>query len=461
MSMSHAQTGVMRIEGFGLTTWAQISLLSAITVAVLAFGGTEPASFAVVEILLAGVAIAFLARRNYAHFSFSKGMLMAPTLLICVILMQLCSLPVALARRVAAGQIWDAHTRFRTLTIEPFATRAHLLILLACVIGFFLAYIASQGSHNRRHFIVGLVVLGLFEAFYGLVQYLTGWQHIFVYVKKYDLQEATGTYINRNHYAGLLEMIFPLSLAVAFYELWKLRAKKRSEESNLHRIAFWLSIAVVLFAALVYSRSRMGIAASTVSVLIMLALALTSNLYRKTAIIVCAAFLVLSVGVIAWIGAASVVERFRDAGQEYAAGDHTRMSIWRGTLTLIAEHPWFGTGFGTFPIAYTTVQTTFLDEFVNHAHNDYLELASDLGIPVALALTASLSWILVRTARTFRDANRSMDKFFALGCVGSMVAILLHSLVDFNLYIPANALVFASILGLAMSLKSGVVGENR
>jgi len=301
----------------------------------------------------------------------------------------------------------------------------------------------------------------MFEAFYGLVQYLTGWQQIFGYVKRYDLQEATGTYINRNHYAGLLEMLFPLSLALAFYELWKLHTKKRTEESNFHRIAIWLSIAVVLFAGLVYSRSRMGIAAASISVLVMLTLAWTSKAYGRIALVVCAAFLVLSIGIIAWIGAASVVERFQDAGQEYAAEDHTRVSIWRGTLRLIGEHPWFGTGFGTFPIAYTVVQTTFLDKFVNHAHNDYLELASDLGIPAAFGITAPIVWILVRTARAFRDTGRNMDKFFALGCVGSIVAILLHSLSDFNLYIPANALVFASILGLAMSLKPGMVTENR
>jgi O-antigen ligase len=169
----------------------------------------------------------------------------------------------------------------------------------------------------------------------------------------------------------------------------------------------------------------------------------------------------LSVGVFAWIGAASLVERFQDAGKEYASGDRTRLSIWRGTVALIGEHPWLGTGFGTFPIAYTAVQNTFLDQFVNHAHNDYLEIASDLGIPAAVGLTVSLGWILMRAVRAFRDASRNIDRFFALGCVGSIVAILLHSLVDFNLYIPANALIFASILGLAMSFKSGVVTENR
>lgn len=461
MSVSQAPVSVMRIEGIGPSTWAEVSLLTAIAIAVLAFGGTEPAAFAVVEILLAGVAIVFLSRRLYVHFSLSTGMVIAPGLLVGIALLQLCPLPIAWARRIAAGRVWNDHIQFRTLTIEPFATRTHVLVLLTCIIGFFLAYIASQSSRSRRRLIVGLVVIGLFEAFYGLVQYLTGWQQIFGYVKKYDLEEATGTYINRNHYAGFLEMVFPFALSLAFYEFWKLRTKRLSAESNLHRIALWLSIAVILFAALVYSRSRMGIAAASMSALVMLVLAWTSRFYGRAALVSCAAFLVLSAGIVAWIGAASVVERFHDAGQEYTAADHTRISIWRDTLKLIRHHPWLGTGFGTFPIAFTAVQTTFLGEFVNHAHNDYLELASDLGIPVAAGLTATLVWILVRAVRAFRAASRNMDKFFALGCVGGIGAILLHSLVDFNLYIPANALVFASLLGLAMALKTSVATENR
>jgi hypothetical protein len=70
-----------------------------------------------------------------------------------------------------------------------------------------------------------LVALGTFEALYGLVQYLTGWQRIFGYVKKYNLEEATGTYINRNHFAGFLEMVIPFGVALVLYENAKLPRK--------------------------------------------------------------------------------------------------------------------------------------------------------------------------------------------------------------------------------------------
>jgi len=127
--------------------------------------------------------------------------------------------------------------------------------------------------------------------------------------------------------------------------------------------------------------------------------------------------------------------------------------MWRDALPLIKRHPWLGTGLGTFPIAYTSGQTAFLGQFVNHAHNDYLELAADLGIPAALILFASILFILARAIRSFLSGERDFDRIVALGCVGSIVAILLHSFADFNLYIPANALLFSAILGLAVSVR--------
>jgi O-antigen ligase len=139
--------------------------------------------------------------------------------------------------------------------------------------------------------------------------------------------------------------------------------------------------------------------------------------------------------------------------EEYSLGGQSRISMWRDALPLIKDHPLLGAGLGTFPIAYTSGQTAFLGQFVNHAHNDYLEIASDLGIPAALILFGSILFVLARAIRSFLSDERDFERIVALGCVGSIVAILLHSFADFNLYIPANALLFSAILGLAVSVR--------
>jgi O-antigen ligase len=462
MSVAAAQISWRTREDSGPAKIAEVSLVGGICVAVLAFGGTEPASFALIEILLLATGIFLLVYPAQQKFSFSGGILFAPSALLAWVLLQLFPPPAwtwwgGLAQRKA----WGQGARLAVLTIEPFATRVHFLTLLTCIVGFFLAYIIGQDCRCRRHFAIAIISLGLFEAFYGSVQYLSGWQRIFGYVKKYDVQEATGTYINRNHYAGLLEMALPFALAFGSYEFGNLRQKhprlfnhlkRLAKRLSLQRFFFWLSIAAVLFGGIVCSKSRTGIISALLSASLMFALTSLSRVERKIGLTLGMTFLLLSLGLAVWIGAGPIVERFEGVAQEYSSGDYTRISIWRDSVRLIRQHPWAGTGLGTFPIAFTAVQTTFLGQFVNHAHNDYLELASDLGIPAALGLVIVVVWILARAVQTFRTSESSLERFLALGCTGSIAAILLHSFTDFNLYIPANALLFASILGFTMSL---------
>jgi O-antigen ligase len=445
-----------------MTKLAEISLILGLALAVLAFGGAETISFSIVEILLFGTAAWFLVTSGRNTFPFSKKIVLVPVFLAGIVLLQLCPLPSFLLQRLAGREISQTNIHAGYLSFEPYATRTHFLILLACFIAFYVAQMVSQDRRRQQFFIGALITLGTFEAFYGLVQYLTGWQLIFAYVKKFDLEEATGTYINRNHYAGFLEMILPFSLAWVFYEYARLRSARGSganlktlmAKSAAQRLILSLSVSVVLCAALIFSRSRMGILAAASSILIILALVAISRFHGGMGSLLAAAFIVLSICLAIWIGPGPIVSRFQTVNEEYSLGGPSRISMWRDALPLIEDHPLLGTGLGTFPIAYTSGQTAFLSQFVNHAHNDYLEIASDLGVPAALILFGSILFVLARAIRSFLSGERDFDRIVALGCAGSIVAILLHSFADFNLYIPANALLFSAILGLAVSVRN-------
>ena len=445
-----------------MTKLAEISLILGLALAVLAFGGAETISFSIVEILFFGAAAWFLATSRRNTFPFSKKIVLVPAVLAGIVLFQLCPLPSLLLHLFASREISETNIHTGYLSFEPYATHTHFLILLACFIAFYFAQMISQDRRRKQFFIGALIALGTFEAFYGLVQYLSGWQQIFAYVKKFDLEEATGTYINRNHYAGFLEMILPFSLAFVFYEYAKLRADRGSKmnlgrlmaQSELQRLFLFLAVSVVLCAALIFSRSRMGILAAASSILIILALVAISRFHGRMGSLLAAAFIVLSICLAIWIGPGPIVSRFQTVNEEYSLGGQSRISMWRDVLPLIKDYPLVGTGLGTFPIAYTRGQTAFLSQFVNHAHNDYLEIASDLGIPAALILFSSILFVLARAIRSFLSAERDFERIVALGCAGSIVAILLHSFADFNLYIPANALLFSAILGLAVSVRN-------
>lgn len=437
---------------------AEAGLSVAMWTAVLAFGGTSPPFFLVTEVIILGLGILFLAFSLRSPLTATRLPVVVPVALVALVLLQILPLPAFLAPLYASPQIDLAGDTRHTLSVAPYQTVSQLLLLATFLTAFYLVVLVCEERNAKKRLVYVLIALGAFEAFYGLVQYLTGWQQIFAYVKKYYVEEATGTYINRNHFAGFLEMTLPFTVAVSLYLAGNLIRAAGRGEAKVRRLlsarellpfVFLLFLAVAMFTALVFSRSRMGIISALVSLLVIFALAGSSSLSKRNRTVVAVVFCLAVVGIVVWVGSDPVITRFETLGREYAGAGQNRISIWRDTLTLIRQHPLLGTGLGTFSVAYTSGQTTFLNLLVDHAHCDYLEAASELGVPGGLLVFGSIFWIVARAARRYRKTEDRFDATVCLGCTGAIAAISVHSLADFNLHIPANALVFAVILALA------------
>jgi len=438
----------------------EVGLIVAVCVAVLAFGGTAPSFFAVTQVIILGLGVLFVVSGQFSRVASIHIPLASPLFLLALVLLQVCPLPISLAPLL--GRSWDdlpGGSHF-TVSMAPHQTMSHLFLLVTYLTVFFLTLVLCRDHKTKKRLVFALVALAVFEALYGLIQYLTSWQQIFTYVKKYYLEEATGTYINRNHFAGFLEMILPFAVVLALRRAALLFKNTSSGTAALRKIAsgtellslvLWLFLATLLFVALVLSRSRMGIISILVSLVAILALAGTASMPARTRVAVATLFFLGVLGLIVWIGIDPVMSRFETLGREYNFSGQNRISIWRDTLGLIRHHPLLGTGLGSFSVVYPSVQTVFLTLLVEHAHCDYLEVATDLGLPGAILAFGSIFWVLAQTARRYRKTEESFDKSVSLGCIGSIAAILVHSLADFNLYIPANALMFTVIVALAWS----------
>ena len=444
---------------------SEAGLIVAIWAAALAFGGTSPPFFLVTQVIILGLGILLVSASLRTPLTTVGFPVAAPTALIAWAVVQILPLPTFLAPSYASlHSASSAGVTRHTLSFAPYQTVSHLILLVTYLTAFYLVLLVGADRNAKKRLVYALVALGAFEAFYGLVQYLTGWQQIFAYVKKFYLEDATGTYINRNHFAGLLEMTFPFTIALALLWVGKLsRVAKRGEVNarlvlsakELFPFVFLLFLAVATFAALVFSRSRMGIISALASLMAMFALAGTSALSKRTRAAVAVLFILGVGGMVLWVGSDPAVSRFETLGKEYTDNGQNRISIWRDTLTLIHQHPLFGTGLGTFSVAYTSVQTTFLTLLVDHAHCDYLEVVSELGLPGGILVFGSIFWILARAVHRYRKTEDRFEGAVCLGCIGSISAMLMHGLADFNLYIPANALVFTVVLALTC-----VKGEN-
>lgn len=438
----------------------EAGLLVAVALAVLAFGGTAPQFFAITQVLILILGILQLLAGRSSTATSVRFPVTIPFFLIALILLQIIPLPISLARVFGASVSDPLDRSSFTISAAPYQTVSQLLALMTYLTAFYLVLMICADQRAKKRLVFALLAIGAFEAFYGLIQYLADWQQIFFYVKKFYVQDATGTYINRNHFAGLLEMILPFAVVFALQHIWTLRrrmpeeaapARKLLSSTEFPFLVFWIFIAAVLFAALVSSHSRMGILSALVSLIAVLTLASTSQLSAKARVAVGALFLLGLVGVAVWVGSDPAITRFETLNDQYTHPGQDRLSIWRDTVQLIRRHPILGSGFGSFATVYPSVQTAFLNNVVDHAHCDYLEVVTELGLPGGILVFGGIFWVLALTFRRCRKNGAGYDKTISFACLGSIVAILLHSLADFNLYIPANTLIFAIILALAWS----------
>ncbi len=402
--------------------------------AALGFGGTEVYTLAAVQLVVLALAIGLLWTQRQNPEQRARPPWLVPVLLLALVFVQ----HVQLAR-------------------EGYMLPMHLPWLVTCLAVFLIAAQVGQQAGARRLLLAAILLLGVLEALYGMVQYLADWHRIFALQKVYYTAHATGTYVNPNHFSGLLEMILPLLAAAALYhwECWSLQGalrRKRDEVREvdaLARACFFSALAVFLLAAILFSRSRMGILSVAVGTGTLSLAWLLSTPYRRRAIVVLTIFLVVVAGFSVWIGLDPVFERFA----QLEADTVPRLQVWRDALALVSAHPWLGSGFGSFADVYPQVQTALPEKIVEHAHNDYLQVAVELGVPTALLLFAAIAWLVVRGLLTgmFRHL-RSPERFELLGCAAGVLALLVHSAADFNLQLPANAMLFATLLGILTAM---------
>jgi O-antigen ligase len=249
-----------------------------------------------------------------------------------------------------------------------------------------------------------------------------------------------GPYVNHNHYAGLMEMLTPFPLVLA--------ATRFTEGSRKILVA---GIAALMAASIFLSGSRGGMAAFVVQIVMLAVLLVRKREGNWKQPLLLGTFLALVIVFLVWMGGNELTRRLisihSEAQQELAGG--TRLTIDRDCLRMLLKRPFLGWGLGTFPVVYPEFRSFYTTFFVNQAHNDYLQLLVETG----LAGFAIAVWFLVlvfrRAASKLKNwtenASGALTVAALLGCVG----ILVHSFLDFNLQIPANAALFYVLCAIA------------
>ena len=324
------------------------------------------------------------------------------------------------------------------LSVYPYLTRIELLKLGAFLLLFSLAVQVFRTEKEWQGFIWFLLVLGFVVSVFAIIQHFT------FNGKLYWLRELRyggvpfGPYVNRNHFAGLVELLVPPGLAILV-----LRAVRRDQ---LPLVALFTLIPI---GALFLSASRAGIA-TFLAQLGLFAILIVARRGEKGPLVAGAVVLLLGTLLVAWLGVGRALERFSKF-ESLEVSEGRRLAMVQDSWHIFLDHPWTGTGLGTLVAVYPRYESYYDGKLVNHAHNDYVEALADTGIIGAFFCLLFVLLLFRSSLVNLRSSHASLELALHIGALVACFGLLVHGLVDFNLHIPSNALVFFLQAALASS----------
>ena len=314
------------------------------------------------------------------------------------------------------------------------ATAWALLRLLLYAAVFYLTLEMTESRTQTRRLIQTIVGMGLIVSFLGLVQYSGA---PFPAFWKNDASPGlSSTFVNCNHLGGYLAMILILGLGVVLH---------RSTE----RVGIWTGALLLILVALCLSLSRGAWIGAFVAVEFMLVLSMLRRKMSRAKIAILAFALLFAAG-ITILGSNPVIERIQTLKSLENTDLADRIVVWGGCADLIKKFPLLGTGLGTFPWSFTEVRPAGITERWREAHNDWLQIVTELGLPVLVPLIWGLTALFRKGLLSFRTTSSRLCAGTVLGALGGIVAILVHSVSDFNIQVTSNGILFACLTGLVM-----------
>lgn len=370
-----------------------------------------------------------------------------------------------------------ADGRWMSLSMNVGHTRSTVVLLSFM----FIALILAANFFASRERLAGLghvlVFYGLGVSLFALVQYFT-WSGRFYWVRPTMATSAFGPFANHNHFAGYMELLIPLPVALVI-------TRAVSKEV---RVLYGFA-AVVMGLAAVASLSRGGMISLAAMFVFMGIVGMRLPSVRRSLVagksargakasqdtnagiraissrVVVIAALVAFIGAgVLWIGADPIIQRVAPSqaieGQPSETFAASRGWIWRDAATMIRANPLLGVGLGAFGTAFNIYTQGDGSVRVPQAHNDYLQIVADCGIVGGLIAL----WFVIVVFRTAAQGLKARDPLLsglALGSASGIFGILVHSLFDFNLQIPSNALLFLVLVAVGSSVAAIVRASEK
>ncbi len=382
---------------------------------------------AVALLLIATASILILCSKDLASTENSSWLLVAGCFTLCVFLQ---------AYAASALSINGIGLKANVFSLD-------LLYIWALFIAFLtLSFVVSQLSFESLPWLmVALFLASLFQAVFGIYHFASDSESVLgLWNKRYYLKDATGTFVNRNHYAGMMAMSWPIVCSALLSKRPALLVRAKRGLRMLVAVVY----SIILLAALLSSHSRMGLFAALFGFAVFISLFLRElrresryGLGKVKYFPVLASILLLMFSI--WFGVEDIAKRFTTLEN----GD-SRLAIWQAMFDLPLSSWLLGIGPGSFELVFHLVQPSYLTVRFVEAHNDYLEFFIEFGLVFgAIIVLSFVNLLRISMPRGGMGARA--------GAIGALTAVALHSVVDFNLQVPGSALIAWIALGLLMN----------
>ncbi len=442
----------------------------------LAFGTTEPWSYAIMEIS-AGLAclLFFFSLIKHQQDLHQVPGLLPLALFLLYLLFGLVPLPPFIVELISPNafkihQITHSltdHPSWMTLSLNPKATLSEFFRYTTYVMFYVLTIQLLKSKTMLKATALTIAVFGGLLAFSSILQfYLT--DDMALWFRHSPVNSiVVGPYANHNHYAGLMEMIFPVVLGLFLF--YRPRIGNTSiirgiaeifnqEKANIH-ILIGTSALLILISIFV-SLSRGAMISTCLSLVVFTCFLMQRKISRGNSTMLIAV-IILAVLCIGWFGWDQIFERFARLKNAQGVIYEYRLDFWKDTINIIRDYGLTGSGFGTYSSIYPLYATISSQLLLTHAHNDYLELLAEGGMIGFSLVAAFFISFFYKTHTVFTRRRDAFCIYLYIGCISAISAILFHSFTDFNLHIGANGLWFFFLAGTAVcAANTGVHGKE-
>ena len=435
------------------------ALLALVPLTALPYGAVDPMWEGLFECAIFSLAALWALEGALGGFRFEGPYDLLVPLLALAAYMLLQTVPVPWAAAGAAGVATSA-----ALSADPYATRLVFAHLLALIVAAGLLHKYTSSSRRARALAYTVICVCVASAIFGMLRQTTGRNVLEALLPRLGAAAGYAQFINRNHFAFLMEMGLGLALGIAVGQ------GDRRELVPVH-----LAPALPMAAALVLSNSRGGVLALLCQILFLALCAGATRLrsargaderhprgrakqYVVRAALVAGLLLATVVGIV-WVGGDPLADRVESASGDFGVGSDdtagaSRLQIWRASWRLVEDSPLVGVGFGAYPVAVTEHHEASGRMAVRQAHNDYLELLASGGL-VGAGLVAWFFVLLVKRARSALRTPEHFRRGVCLGALTGLVGVAVHSVFDFGLHTGVNALCAVVLIVLATPTAHG------